>query len=194
MWLIIIKLTFIHSTQALYDHLNRIDVSALMKMQKAMTKSLSYEERVQRARKVYETITCPMIGRNKIECQISDAALACFEDLMTPYWSSTHLRHFLQLHMSGRFQQFDFGPDQNHQIYNSSTAPEYDLQSVTSPIHLYSASEDLLVDPKDVEKLRTLLPNVKCCENIPDWNHMDVLLGKNARNVLYGKILDSLNE
>jgi len=95
--------------------------------------------------------------------------------------------------MSGKFQQFDFGHNENLRIYNSSSPPEYNLQSVTSPIHLYSASEDLLVDPQDVKKLRTLLPNVKCCENIKDWNHMDVLLGKSARNVLYGKIVDSLN-
>lgn len=179
--------------QVLYDRVNRINLTGLMKMGKLMNKSLSEEERVKRARIVYEKFTCAIIGRNRNECEISDAALACFEDLVTPYWSSTHLRHFLQLHMSEKFQQFDFGPQLNRQFYNSSTPPEYNLQAVTSPTHLYSGAEDLLVDPRDVEKLRNLLPNVKCCENIVDWNHMDVLLGKNARNVLYGKILDSLN-
>lgn len=96
--------------------------------------------------------------------------------------------------MTGKFQQFDYGLDKNVQIYNSPDPPEYNLQNVTAPIYLYSASEDLLVDPKDVEKLKTLLPNVKYYENIKDWNHMDVLLGKNARKVLYEKILTSLNE
>lgn len=175
-----------------------------------MNESSSDEVKAKRARIVYEKFTCKLIGENKIELQIAEVrigvkfcyvklnliisqdALACFDDLITPYWSATHLRHFLQLHMSGKFQQFDNGHDENLKIYNSASPPEYNLQSVTSPVHLYSAAEDLLVDPRDVEKLKTLLPNVKYCEKIEDWNHMDVLLGKNARKVLYRKILDSL--
>lgn len=96
--------------------------------------------------------------------------------------------------MTGKFQQFDFGRDKNLKIYNSPDPPEYNLKNVTAPIYLYSASEDLLVDPRDVEKLENLLPNVKCYKKIEDWNHMDMLLGKNARKVIYEKIVQSLNE
>lgn len=112
---------------------------------------------------------------------------------MSPAVSMMQLTHFLQLHVSGKFQQFDHG-ERNYVYYDSPYPPEYQLHNVTAPIHLYSASEDLLIPPKDVEHLKTLLPNVQNHEIIHNFNHMDVMIGRNSRKVLYKNILKSMNE
>lgn len=111
---------------------------------------------------------------------------------MSPTVSTMQLLHFLQLHTSGKFRQYDHG-EQNLVHYDSPHPPDYPLQNVSAPIHLYGASEDLLISHKDVEHLKTILPNVKSCEIIQDWNHMDVMIGKNSRTILYKNILNSMN-
>jgi hypothetical protein len=98
------------------------------------------------------------------------------------------LIHFLQLHLSGKFHQFDHG-EQNQEIYNSSHAPDYDLRNVIVPSFLYSTAEDILVSHKDVEYLKNSLPNAENHEIIPNFNHCDVTIGRNARKVLYENIL-----
>jgi pimeloyl-ACP methyl ester carboxylesterase len=106
--------------------------------------------------------------------------------------SMMQLLHFFQLHVSGKFHQFDHGKE-NLARYDSPHPPEYKLHNVTAPIHLYSASEDALIPPEDVEYLKTKLPNAKNHEIIEDWNHADVVLGKNAKEILYKNILKSMN-
>lgn len=110
---------------------------------------------------------------------------------MSPQVGMKQLIHFLQLHVSGKFQQFDY-QDDNLLHYKSHNPPEYELDKVTAPMNLYSASEDLLVSPRDVELLKAKLPNVQSYEMIHDWNHMDVMLGQNSRKILYQKILKSM--
>lgn len=112
---------------------------------------------------------------------------------MSPEVSVMQILHFLQLHASGKFQQFDHG-EQNVLHYKSPNPPQYNLDNVTAPMHLYSASNDILIPPKDVEHLKNSLPNVRSYEMFPDWNHIDVMLGKNAKEKLFEKILNSMNK
>lgn len=106
--------------------------------------------------------------------------------------STRQLVHFLQLHLSGKFHQFDFKENNLHH-YNSRDPPEYKLDKVTAEMYLYCGSQDTLTAPKDVETLASKLPNVRKYESVYDWNHMDVLLGRNSRKVLYKNILNSMN-
>lgn len=76
--------------------------------------------------------------------------------------------------------------------YDSPYPPEYSLCDVTAQIHLHSASEDLLVRPSDVELLKKTLPNAQH-EILEDWNHMDVMYGRNSRTILYKNILKTMN-
>lgn len=110
---------------------------------------------------------------------------------MSPSASMMQLVHFFQLHLSGKFCQFDF-KENNLRHYNMLDPPEYKLQNVTAPMYLYCGTEDSLTAPKGVEKLALKLPNIKRYESVFDWNHMDVLLGRNSRKVLYKNILKSM--
>lgn len=161
------------------------------------------------AMRIYKNFTCAMIGENSGEVEISEVSLnfilywklshylqeglRSFQQLMSPIVSSRQLLHFLQLHLSGKFQQFDFG-DQNLLHYSSTQPIEYDLKKVTAPVHLYSASDDSLILPRDVEQLKNVLPNAITHETVQGWNHMDVMLGRNSRNVLYKRILSFMTE
>ena len=111
---------------------------------------------------------------------------------MSPSASMMQIIHFLQLHLSGKFHQFDH-KENNFYYYNSRDPPEYKLSNVIAPMYLYCGSQDTLTAPKDVESLATKLPNVKKYESVYDWNHMDVILGRNSRNILYKNILKSMN-
>lgn len=113
-------------------------------------------------------------------------------DIMSPAVSMMQLTHFLQLHLSGKFCQFDHG-NLNQLYYNSNHPPDYELHKVTAPMHLYCASEDILTSPKDAQHLMTKLSNVKNFEVYEDWNHMDVMLGRSSREKLYKTILNSMN-
>lgn len=111
---------------------------------------------------------------------------------MSPAVSMRQLLHFLQLHLSGKFRQYDHGPN-NFLHYKSENPPDYELGNVTAPVYLYATSEDSLTSHKDIAYLSTLLPNVVDFQILDDWNHMDVMLGKNSRTLLYANILTAMN-
>ena len=49
-------------------------------------------------------------------------------------------------------------PTQNLECYNSVTPPRVPLENITiSDMHLFNSLNDLLADPKDVEKLKAAL-------------------------------------
>jgi poly(3-hydroxyalkanoate) synthetase len=86
------------------------------------------------------------------------------------------LEHYIQLYNSGRFQQFNFGED-------------YDLSNVTAPVYLYHAEVDKLVVQEDVDNFAKKLPNLRNYEIIDDFNHLDLMMGKDAREMVYEKIV-----
>lgn len=50
--------------------------------------------------------------------------------------------HYAQEIRSGKFQQFDYGIEQNLKIYNSLEPPNYDTSKISVPIVLYYANND----------------------------------------------------
>lgn len=54
------------------------------------------------------------------------------------------LTHYIQLYFSKNFCQYDFRWN-NLDFYNTTTPTEYDVGRIVAPVHLYAASEDLLV-------------------------------------------------
>ncbi|CRK94337.1 CLUMA_CG007852, isoform A [Clunio marinus] len=175
--------------QKISDKIGKVNISPILKLSKQICYLNGYNHET--AMKIYKNVTCSIVGKNKHETQVSEEALKIFQDNMSPTVSAMQLMHFLQLHISGKFQQYDYG-ERNWDFYKSQKPPEYQLSKVTTPVYLYSASEDALIVPSDVEHLKTILPNVKNHEVINDWNHLDVVLGKNSRKSLYKNILRSM--
>ena len=57
-----------------------------------------------------------------------------------------------------KLQKFDYGLDQNKNIYGQSTPPLYDFTKIPGPIALYLGMKDRLADSEDTGDLRASLP------------------------------------
>lgn len=61
---------------------------------------------------------------------------------------------------------------------------------------LYYSTNDELAEPIDVEKLYSKLPNTIDFYQIPDptFNHLDFVVAKNARELLYNRIFEVMKK
>ncbi|XP_055373861.1 lipase 3-like [Condylostylus longicornis] len=103
--------------------------------------------------------------------------------------------HYSQLHLNGEFQSFDYGEKGNLKRYKQKTPIKYSLEKVTAtPINLYVSGNDPISSLKDVKTLISKLPIKPNYIEIADkeWNHFDYLIGKQAKELCYDKILKSI--
>uniref|UniRef100_A0A8C4U1G6 Partial AB-hydrolase lipase domain-containing protein n=1 Tax=Falco tinnunculus TaxID=100819 RepID=A0A8C4U1G6_FALTI len=68
--------------------------------------------------------------------------------------------------------------------------PRYDVKNMKVPTAIWSGGVDCLADPRDVALLLPLVKNLVHHKVIPQWNHLDFLLGLDATEVLYQEIVD----
>ncbi|XP_046665250.1 lipase 1-like isoform X2 [Homalodisca vitripennis] len=114
--------------------------------------------------------------------------------MIVEHMSSTNprtLAHYGQLINSGRFQWYNWGPEENLAVYGSREPPDYDLSLITAPVSLHYSTNDPLSFEKDVKNLAARLPNVIGVFKVPNehFNHIDFLLGTDADSLLYKDIV-----
>ena len=70
------------------------------------------------------------------------------------YWPSGasiyQFEQYLQFTKDGKFQKFDYGADENTEIYGTENPPVYDLGKVRFPVGLFYGKQDVLY----LEKVR----------------------------------------
>jgi len=111
--------------------------------------------------------------------------------------SSRVIVHHAQMILSGKFQAFDWGEKGNIAAYNTVTPPSVNLSRVTPPHAIYVAEgNDYLAQPQDYNQLINELPNVVKVHTIeiPLWNHIDFLVGRDAPRLLYPEILKEMSK
>ncbi|CAH0719125.1 unnamed protein product, partial [Brenthis ino] len=111
--------------------------------------------------------------------------------------STRTLVHYAQeIRNGGRFQQFDYGPEENVKIYGTTAPPEYPLHKITLPIALFGAENDWLASDVDVTSLYVQLSNPIEHYIVPfkEFNHIDFLWGTDAPKLVYAKLLQLLEE
>ncbi|KAL7041833.1 hypothetical protein ACKWTF_000916 [Chironomus riparius] len=170
----------------LSKYLDTIDITPILQLIKKLSERNG--ENPEKIIKIYKSITCKFVGQNKKEVQLSLEAIKAFNHFMSPKVSKKQLMHYLQLYQTGKFQRFDH-KDQNQTIYGSSTPPEYILSNVTAPTYLYHAEQDILTDKSGIDRFSQELPHQQAYRVIPDFNHIDLMLGKDARELLYKDML-----
>ncbi|CAH2255144.1 lipase 1-like [Pararge aegeria] len=101
--------------------------------------------------------------------------------------------HVSQLGIKEKFSNFDY-QWRNVDIYNSTTPPEYELSNVTMKVALLVGRNDQISTIKDVELLRSKLPNVVEYKIIhhKKFNHIDAVWGRNMYKYLFPEILKVL--
>ncbi len=107
--------------------------------------------------------------------------------------STLNLVHWIQLVRSGNFQWFDYGKDENLKVYGKKTPPQYDMSHFSTKMAdidflLIVGAKDALVNPKDFEKLKLVLPPNYFVKNIDDYNHLDYMWAKDVNEYVNNDI------
>lgn len=93
-----------------------------------------------------------VLGGNIYRIEADIDVLGNFPYVLAPYVSEKQVLHFLQLIDTDRFKQFDYGV-KNIEIYGTIIPPEYELNKVSSAVHIYHGGQDGFVHPKVSESL-----------------------------------------
>lgn len=62
------------------------------------------------------------------------------------------------------------------------------------PTAMWSGGKDILADPIDVRHLEANISNLIYYKKIADYNHMDFVIGLNARDKVFDEIVAFINE
>ncbi|CAH2100276.1 unnamed protein product [Euphydryas editha] len=102
------------------------------------------------------------------------------------------LAHFGQLIVSGHFQQYDEGLEENIKKYGTIKPPKYNVSLVSSPVVLFCAENDYLSSLENINVLSSRLPNLvdKYIVPEPTWSHNNHLWGVRATEYVFQKILN----
>lgn len=66
---------------------------------------------------------------------------------ISPRQSVNQITHFFQSANSGKFRRFDYG-DNNIEIYNETSPPDYKLDNISVPMFIYHGGNDFIVGRK----------------------------------------------
>ncbi|XP_062540113.1 lipase 1-like [Armigeres subalbatus] len=110
--------------------------------------------------------------------------------------SFNQIIHYAQIARSGSFHQFDYGRKLNLLKYGSKKPPAYNLELATAPVLMYYGLNDWLVHPRSVLELAKVLPRVVAAEQVADkqFNHIDFILAKNVRSLLYDQAIQMIDK
>ncbi|KAK9891680.1 hypothetical protein WA026_015648 [Henosepilachna vigintioctopunctata] len=117
----------------------------------------------------------------------------------TPAGSSAmQMLHYLQLFNSGGFHQYDYSPF-NALHYGPShilSPPVYDLNKITTPVHLFHSKNDWFSNVEDVHRLCSELGNCasKTLVSEEKFNHMDFTVGLRAKEIVYKLVTDDIEK
>lgn len=99
--------------------------------------------------------------------------------------------HASQLTLSVNYQQYNYELFGNLAKYGRFTPPVYDLRRVNIPVAIWYGDSDWLSSTVDVDRLASVLPDVIEKYLIPvHWNHLDFIWAKNARSILYDRMVN----
>ncbi|NXP25142.1 LIPK Lipase, partial [Scytalopus superciliaris] len=108
--------------------------------------------------------------------------------------SVQNIIHWLQGFQSGTLRAFDGGTMYNSLRYRQEGPPPYDVKDMEVPTAIWNGGLDCLADPRDTALLLPQLKNLVHHKLIPEWNHMDFILGLNAPDILYSEMLDVMKK
>ncbi|XP_059225973.1 lipase 3-like [Stomoxys calcitrans] len=106
-----------------------------------------------------------------------------------PSTCSMHqVMHFMQMHYTNKFCQYNFGPEGNQLRYNRTTPPEYNLTNIKPkfPIHIFYSDYDEHLSKTDAEGLIGIMGNrsVGHFIDVEHFSHIDFIWGSKTREYI----------
>ncbi|KFP87119.1 Lipase member M, partial [Acanthisitta chloris] len=109
--------------------------------------------------------------------------------------SVQNIIHWSQEARSGKFQAYDWGSSKkNMEKYQQAIPPLYNTEDMTVPTAVWTGGQDLLADPKDADILLSQIKNLIYHKRIPEWAHLDFILGLDAPLHVYNEIIDLMQK
>ncbi|CAD6994161.1 unnamed protein product [Ceratitis capitata] len=99
--------------------------------------------------------------------------------------------HYIQLKVSNKFRQYDFGAKKNKQQYRQAEPPEYPLEKITAETYLYYGLNDDSANPMDMQRLPSYLPNLRVFHEVPNptWGHLDFIFAKQVKEEINDPVI-----
>ncbi|XP_044749809.1 uncharacterized protein LOC123310406 [Coccinella septempunctata] len=98
----------------------------------------------------------------------------------------------------GNFRHYDHGPKENLWRYGTERPPIYNIKKIEIPIYIVYSTGDWATSEKDALNLYSKLPKVarhgirRISER--NFNHIDFLFAKEAKNIVYDDLLDVMRK
>lgn len=103
--------------------------------------------------------------------------------------SSRTLMHYAQILASGEFRRYDYGQNENLNIYGSLLPPAYSLENITTPVIMFYSNNDWISNNTDVETMIEKLRKVISAIIIDGYSHLDFIFASNVKLMVYSKVL-----
>ena len=102
------------------------------------------------------------------------------------------LKHYSQFRTKDSFTYYDYGPEENLEIYGTEEAPEIPVENIEVPVAIFAAEFDTIAPPESTRWLASRLPNLveinidvndESSQTSPFWyplNHMSFLIARDT--------------
>lgn len=108
------------------------------------------------------------------------------------------LKHIVQVHMSGRLSQFDYGPEHNQRVYGTELPPSYDLTEIYEPnlkVALINGPSDAISTMDEInwiaEQINYRVGKIeKISAPTEKFNHLDLVLSNEAGKLVNKPIVE----
>ncbi|KAH7315994.1 hypothetical protein KP509_21G073400 [Ceratopteris richardii] len=141
----------------------------------------------------YRTFITAFTGNN---CCLNFSRRTFVDSYETQPTATKNLVHLAQQYRKKNFAKYDYGFLGNLLRYGRFTPPAYDMSKVpTNNAIFIHGGADALSDTQDVLDLFALLPDGGRYKVsfLPEYAHLDFVLGTNANRLVYKQILDFLD-
>ncbi|KAL1477996.1 hypothetical protein MTO96_002578 [Rhipicephalus appendiculatus] len=111
--------------------------------------------------------------------------------------SYKNLRHFVQVHRTGRFAMYDYGLLKNLEKYGKIVPPDYPVEKIEVPVALFSSVGDTVADSDDVASLAQALYGTLFFHNVvppTNFRHLDFVLGHQAMDFLHENMIRAIDK
>ncbi|XP_010969552.2 lipase member M isoform X2 [Camelus bactrianus] len=109
--------------------------------------------------------------------------------------SVQNILHWSQAVNSGELRAFDWGSEtKNLEKGNQPTPIRYKVRDMTVPTAMWTGGQDWLSNPEDVRTLLSEVTNLIYHKNIPEWAHVDFILGLDAPHRMYNEIIHLMKQ